>query len=69
MILAGDFNLFLDTTLESKWCSLCLKNKYVAKLIKMKKHFDQCNISRLKKSDMKKHAFDKNMLLILYNKS
>ena len=40
------------------------KNKYVAKLIKIKEHFDLCNISRLKNSDMKKftfrqkHAFD-----------
>ena len=42
----------------------CLKKKYIAKLIKVKEHFDLCNISRLKNSDVKqftfrqKHAFD-----------
>ena len=63
-MLVTNFNLFLDTALESKWSSPCLKKKYVAKLIKIKEHFDLCNISRLKNSDMKKftfrqkHAFD-----------
>lgn len=36
IILAEEFNLFLDTILESKWSSPCLKKKSVAKLIKIK---------------------------------
>ena len=36
IILAGDFNLFLDTTLEAEGGSPCLKKKSVAKLIKIK---------------------------------
>ena len=64
IILAGDFNLFLDATLEFKWSFPFLKKKYVAKLLKIKEHFELCDISRLKDSDGKqftfrqKHAFD-----------
>ena len=34
IILAGDFNIFLDTTSEAKGRSPCLKKKSVGKLIK-----------------------------------
>ena len=44
IILAGDFNLFLDTTLEAEGGSPCLKKKSVAKLIKIKEHFYLCDI-------------------------
>ena len=56
-------DFFLGTTLESNEVSLVYK-KYIAKLIKIKEHFELCNISRLKNSDIKKftfrqkHAFD-----------
>ena len=53
IILAGDFNLFLDTTLEAEGGSPCLKKKSVAKLIKIKEHFDLCNIWRLRNPDVK----------------
>ena len=56
--LAGDFNLFLDTTLEAEGGSPCLKEKSVAKLIKMKEHFDLCDIWRLRNPDL---LSDKNM--------
>ena len=35
IILTGDLNLFLDTTLEVKGGSPCLRKKSVAKLIKL----------------------------------
>ena len=57
IILAGDFNIFLDTTLEAKRGSPCLKNKSVAKLIKIEEHFDLCDIRRLRNADMKQFTF------------
>ena len=42
IILAGDFNLFLDTTLEAKGGSPCLEKRYVAKFIKIKESFELC---------------------------
>ena len=57
IILAGDFNLFLDTTLESGGGSPCLKKKSVAKLIKIKENFDLCNIWRLRNPDAKQFTF------------
>ena len=55
--LAGDFNLFLDTTLEAEGGSPCLKKKSVAKLIKIKEHFDLCDIWRLRNPDVKQFTF------------
>ena len=57
IILAGDFNLFLDTTLEPKADFPCLKKKSVAKLIKTKEHFDLCDIWRLRSPDAKQFTF------------
>ena len=57
IVLAGDFNLFLDTTLEAEGGSPCLKKKAVAKLIKIKEHFDQSNIWRLRNPDAKCFTF------------
>ena len=57
IILAGDFNLFLDTTLEAEGGSPCLKKKSVAKLIKIKEHFDLCDIWRLRNPDVKQFTF------------
>ena len=57
IILAWDFNLFLDTTLEAEGGSPCLKKKFVAKLIKIKEHFDLCNIWRLRNPDAKQFTF------------
>ena len=53
LILAGDFNAFLYKILEAKGGSLCLKNKSVAKLIKIKAHFDLRDIWRLRNPDVK----------------
>ena len=55
--LAGDFNIFLDTTLEAKGRSPCLKKKPAAKLIKTKEQFDLCDIWRLRNSDPKQFTF------------
>ena len=57
IILAGDFNLFLDTTLDTEGGTPCLKKKSVAKLIKIKQHFDLCDIWRLRIPNMKQFTF------------
>ena len=57
IIVAGDFNLFLDTTLEAEGGAPCLKKKSVAKLIKIKQHFDLCDIWRLRIPNMKQFTF------------
>ena len=57
IILAGDFNLFLDTTLEAEGGSPCLKKKSVAELIKINEHFDLCDIWRLRNPDAKRFTF------------
>ena len=62
IILAGDLNLFLDTILEAKWGSLCLK-KSVAKLTETKEHFDLCHNWSLKNPDAKQCTFRQKMLL------
>ena len=60
IILAGDFNLFLDTTLEAEGGSSCLKKKSAAKLIKIKEHVDLCDIWRLRNPDVKQFTFRQN---------
>ena len=57
VILAGDFNLFLDTIFKAEGGSLCLKKKSIAKLIKIKEHFDLCDIWRLRNPDVKQFTF------------
>ena len=57
LILAGDFNAFLYKMLEAKGGSPCLKNKSVAKLIKIKAHFDLCDIWRRRNPDVKQFTF------------
>ena len=57
IILAGDFNLFLDKTLEAEGGSSCFKKKSVAKLVKIKEHFDLCDIWRLRNPDVKQFTF------------
>ena len=57
IIPAGDFNLFLDTTLEAEGGSPCLLKKSVAKLIKIKEHFDLYDTWRLLNPDTKQFTF------------
>ena len=53
----GNFNIFLDTNLEVKGGSLCLKKKSLAKLIKIKEHLDLCDKWRLRNLDAKQSTF------------
>ena len=57
IILAGDFYLFLDTTLEAQGGLPCLKKKSVPNLIKIKEHFHLCDIWRLRNPDAKQFTF------------
>ena len=57
IILAGDFDLVLDTTLEVKAGSPCLKIKSVEKLIKIKERFDVCDIWRPRNPDSNQFTF------------
>ena len=51
LILVGRFSLFPDTTLAAKGVSPYLKNKSLAKVIKIKDCFDLCDIWRLRNAD------------------
>ena len=43
-VLAGDFNLFFDTSLDSYGSKPTLKRKSIAKFIELKEKFDLCDI-------------------------
>ena len=57
IILAGDFNFFLDTTLDTEGGAPCLKKKSVAKVIKIQQHFGLCDIWRLRIPNTKQFTF------------
>ena len=57
IILARDFNLLLDTTLEIKRGSPCSKKRYIAELIIIKETFDLCNNWRIRNPDAKQFTF------------
>ena len=48
VILAGDFNLFLNSKLDVKWENLLSKKKSLAKLIPLKESYDLCDMWRIR---------------------
>ena len=46
-IFAGDFNLFLDQSLEAKGGNLCLKKQSLSKLLQVKEKLNLCDIRRI----------------------
>ena len=63
VVLAGDFDFFSDTSLDSYGGKPTLKKKSIAKFIEPKKKFDLCDIWRIRNPKTKrctfhqKHAF------------
>ena len=48
LILAGDFNLFLNSKLDAKGGKPAIKKKSLAKLIQLKESYDLCDIWRIR---------------------
>ena len=59
--LAGDFNFFFDTFLDSYGGKPTLKKKSIAKFIELKEKFDLCDIWRVNKT--KRYTFREKRVL------
>ena len=57
IVLAGDFNFFFDTSLESYGGKPTLKKKSIAKFIELKEKFDLCDIWRIRNPKTKRYTF------------
>ena len=57
IVLAGDFNFFFDTSLDSYRGKPTLKNKSIAKFIELKEKFDLCDIWRIRNPKTKIFTF------------
>ena len=56
-IFAGDFNLFLDQSLEAKGGNLCLKKQSLSKLLQVKEKLNLCDIWRIQNPRLKQYTF------------
>ena len=61
IVLAGDFNFFFDTFLDSYGGKPTLKKKSIAKFIELKKKFDLCDTWRIKTLKLKDLLFVRSM--------
>ena len=57
IVLAGDFNFFFDTSLDSYVGKPTLEKKSIAKFIKLKEKFDLCDIWRIRNPKAKRYTF------------
>ena len=57
IVLAGDFNFFFDTSLDSYRGKPTLKNKSIAKFIELKEKFGLCDIWRIRNPKTKIFTF------------
>ena len=57
IVLAGDFNFFFDTSLESYGGKPTIKKKSIAKSIELKEKFDLCDIWRIRNPKTKRFTF------------
>ena len=64
MVLAGDFNFFFDTSLDSYEGKLTLKKKSIAKFIELKEKLICVIFGELETLKLKDILFDRNMLLV-----
>ena len=55
--LAGDFNFFFDTSLDSHGGKPVLKKKSIAEFIELKEKFDLCDIWRIRNPKTKRYTF------------
>ena len=68
IILAGDFNFFFDTFLDSYGGKPTLKKKSIAKFIKLKEKFDLSDIWRIRNPKTKRFTFRQKHVLTLIQK-
>ena len=57
IIFAGDFNLFLDRSLDAKGGNPCLKKQSLSKLLHIKEKLDLCDIWQIRNPKAKQHTF------------
>ena len=57
VVLAGDFNFFFDTSLNSYGGKPTLKKKSISKFIELKEKLDLCDIWRIRNPKTKRYTF------------
>ena len=57
IIFAGDFNLFIDHSLDAKGVSPSLKKNSLSELLEIKQKLDLCDIWRIRNSEKKQCTF------------
>ena len=57
IIFAGDFNLVLDRSLETKGGNPCLKNQFLSKLFHIKEKLNLCDIWQIRNPKVKQYTF------------
>ena len=57
IVLAGDFNIFFGTSLDSYGGKSTLKKKSIAKFMELKEKFDLCDIWRIRNPKTKRYTF------------
>ena len=57
IIFAGDFNLFLNRSLEAKGGNPCLKKQSLSKVLNIKKKLNLCDIWRIRNPKAKQYTF------------
>ena len=57
IIFAGDFNLFLDRSIEVKCGNPCLKKQSLSKLVHIKEKLNLCDIWRIRNPKVKQYTF------------
>ena len=57
IVLAGDFNFFFNTSLDSYGGKPTLKKTFIAKFIELKEKFDLCGIWRIRNPKTKRFTF------------
>ena len=65
----GNFNFFLDTSLDSYGNEPTLKKKSIAKFIELKEKFDLCDIWSIRNPKTKKYTFRKKHVSGLIQRS
>ena len=68
VVLAGDFNLFCDTSLNSYGGKATLKNKSIEKFIELKEMFHLCHIWRIRNPKTKRYTFSQKLVSGLFQR-
>ena len=67
LILAGDFNFFLNSKLDAKRGKPAIKKNSLAKLIQLKESYDLCDIWRIRNQSQVLSPSDKSILQVLFD--